>query len=69
MASILETDRYDSERNGSKVCKYCGAPVAQFRNSTAVGLCNRHEAVWMEDISIGLHIQNRLRDLIVKSKN
>lgn len=67
MAQIQETDRYDDSGDSFKVCSYCKDPVAKSSNSITVGMCERHLAIFQEDIEIGLGKQNRLKDLILKS--
>lgn len=63
MAELHDTDRYDPSRDPFKFCAYCTSPVAKGRHSITVGLCDRHFAIYQEDIESGFR-QNRLKSLI-----
>ncbi|QHV97878.1 hypothetical protein [Spirosoma endbachense] len=68
MAEMLDSDRYDDSRDALTQCMYCGDKVAQQPGISSVGKCARHEAIWQEDIQVGLHKQNRLKEIILRSK-
>ena len=44
-------------------CIICGSDVAKSRASSSL-MCAQHQKMWEEDINIGLHKQNRLKDII-----